>query len=140
MPSTLSLISHMFKDPKQQSAAIGVWMGCFLLGAILGPVVGGAMLQFFWWGSVFLLAVPVTVFLLAVGPRTLPEFRNPDAGRIDLPSVVLSLAAVLPFIYGLKQISREGVGPWPCWPSSRARSSSRSSCAGSPGWPTRCWT
>ncbi|MFC4057189.1 MFS transporter [Planomonospora corallina] len=109
MPSTLSLISHMFKDPKQQAMAIGVWMGCFLGGTILGPVVGGVMLQFLWWGSVFLLAVPVTVLLLAVGPRTLPEFRNPDAGRIDLPSVVLSLAAVLPFVYGLKQISREGL-------------------------------
>lgn len=110
MPSTLSLISHMFKDPKQQAMAIGVWMGCFLAGTILGPVVGGAILQFFWWGAVFLLALPVTALLLTIGPKTLPEYKNPDAGRIDLPSVALSMATTLPFIYGLKEISRQGPG------------------------------
>ncbi|MGI5328668.1 MFS transporter [Actinomadura nitritigenes] len=108
MPSTLTLITHMFKDPKQQSVAIGVWMGCFLGGTTLGPVVGGLLLQFFWWGSVFLLGVPVMVVLLLTGPRTLPEYRAPEGGRIDPLSVLLSLAAILPIVYGLKEISREG--------------------------------
>ncbi|CRK59420.1 Transmembrane transport protein [Alloactinosynnema sp. L-07] len=108
MPSTLSLLTQMFKDPKQQAMAIGVWMGCFLGGTIFGPIIGGVMLEYFWWGSVFLLALPVAVLLLAIGPKTLPEYRNPDAGRIDMASVGLSLAGILPFIYGLKEISRNG--------------------------------
>ncbi|MFD0692234.1 MFS transporter [Actinomadura fibrosa] len=108
MPSTLTLISQMFKDPKQQAVAIGVWMGCFLGGVALGPVIGGVMLQFFWWGSVFLLGVPVMVLLLVTGPRTLPEYRDPDAGRIDPASVPLSLAGILPVVYGLKEVSRDG--------------------------------
>jgi DHA2 family multidrug resistance protein-like MFS transporter len=108
MPSTLTLISNMFQDPKQHAMAIGVWMSCFMGGTALGPVVGGVMLEYFWWGSVFLLGVPIMALLLVLGPRLLPEFRNPDAGRIDLTSVALSLAAILPIIYGLKELSRDG--------------------------------
>jgi DHA2 family multidrug resistance protein-like MFS transporter len=107
-PSTLSLIFNMFHDPQQRTFAIGVWIASYSAGAVVGPVFGGAMLEFFWWGSVFLLAVPVMVLLLALGPVLLPEFRNPDAGRIDISSVVLSLAAVLAAVYGLKQIAQDG--------------------------------
>lgn len=105
MPSTLSLIVNMFRSDAQRGVAIAVWVTMFSLGTALGPVVGGALLEFFWWGSVFLLAVPVMALLLVAGPALLPEFRDPDAGRIDLVSVALSLAALLPVIYGLKGLA-----------------------------------
>ncbi|MFC7385194.1 MFS transporter [Sphaerisporangium rhizosphaerae] len=107
-PSTLSLISNMFRDDKQRATAIGVWAGSFSIGAIIGPVVGGVLLEHFWWGSVFLLGVPPMVLLLIAGPILLPEYRNPDAGKIDFTSVALSLAAVLPVIYGIKELARTG--------------------------------
>jgi DHA2 family multidrug resistance protein-like MFS transporter len=112
-PSTLSLIFNMFHDPEQRTFAIGVWIASYSAGAVIGPVVGGAMLEFFWWGSVFLLALPVMALLLVLGPFLLPEFRDPEAGRIDLPSAALSLAAVLAAIYGLKQIAQDGIGLLP---------------------------
>ena len=94
-PSTLSLIFNMFLDPKQRSVAIGVWISAFSAGSALGPVLGGVLLEYFWWGSVFLLNVPVMAVLLALGPVLLPEFRNPEPGRFDLLSAAQSLAAVL---------------------------------------------
>ncbi|WP_344835265.1 MFS transporter [Nonomuraea dietziae] len=106
MPSTLALISNMFQDPGQRGRAIALWAGCFMAGTALGPVVGGVLLEFFWWGSVFLLGVPVMLVLLVTAPFLLPEYRDPTAGRLDLFSVALSLAAVLPFVYGLKEITR----------------------------------
>ncbi|HEV7651681.1 MAG TPA: MFS transporter [Actinophytocola sp.] len=109
-PSTLSLITTMFRDPAQRTTAIGLWAGCFTVGAVVGPVVGGVLLEHFWWGSVFLLGVPAMVLLLATGRRLLPEYRDPDAGRIDVPSVVLSLGAILPVIHGLKQLAAHGPG------------------------------
>jgi DHA2 family multidrug resistance protein-like MFS transporter len=112
-PSTLSLIFNMFHHPQQRTFAIGVWIASYSAGAVIGPVVGGLMLEFFWWGSVFLLALPVMALLLLLGPFLLPEFRDPDAGRIDLPSAVLSLAAVLAAIYGLKQIAQDGLDVLP---------------------------
>jgi MFS transporter, DHA2 family, multidrug resistance protein len=107
-PSTLSLISNMFLDPQQRTVAIGIWATSFSVGAAIGPLLGGLMLEFFWWGSVFLLAVPVMAALLIVGPKLLPEFRDPDAGRLDLASAALSLVAVLAVIYGVKQIAENG--------------------------------
>jgi MFS transporter, DHA2 family, multidrug resistance protein len=109
-PSTLALISNMFLDPAQRAFAIGVWVTCFSAGAAVGPLAGGVLLQFFWWGSVFLLAVPVMALLLLLGPTLLPEFRDPDAGRLDLVSADMSLAAVLAAIYGLKRIAQSGLG------------------------------
>jgi MFS transporter, DHA2 family, multidrug resistance protein len=108
-PSTLSLIRNMFLDQGQRTFAIGVWATSFSVGAAVGPLLGGLLLEFFWWGSVFLLAVPVMLLLLAVGPRLLPEFRDPDAGRLDLVSAGLSVVAVLAVIYGLKEIAANGL-------------------------------
>jgi DHA2 family multidrug resistance protein-like MFS transporter len=109
-PSTLSLIRHMFQDSRQRGLAVGVWISSFSAGAAVGPVLGGLLLEWFWWGSVFLAAVPVMVALLALGPRLLPEYRDPDAGRLDLPSAALSVAAVLAVIYGLKRFAEAGPG------------------------------
>jgi MFS transporter, DHA2 family, multidrug resistance protein len=112
-PSTLSLIFNMFRDPKQRAAAIGVWMSAFSAGSAIGPVLGGVMLQFFWWGSVFLLALPVMALLLVLGPRVLPEYRDPAAGRLDPVSAVMSLLALLAVIYGLKDVAQNGIGYLP---------------------------
>jgi DHA2 family multidrug resistance protein-like MFS transporter len=109
-PSTLSLIFTMFQDVRQRSLAIGVWIGAFSAGGAVGPVFGGLLLESFWWGSVFLLAVPVMVLLLVLGPVVLPEFRDPSAGRLDVASAALSLTAVLAVIYGVKQMAQDGVG------------------------------
>jgi DHA2 family multidrug resistance protein-like MFS transporter len=108
-PSTLGLIGTMFTVPRQRAVAISVWMACFMSGAALGPLVAGVLLDHFWWGSVFLLGVPAMVLLLVLGPVLLPEYRDTKAGRIDLPSVVLSLAAILPVVYGLKELARAGL-------------------------------
>ena len=107
-PSTMSLIFTMFRDPQQRTVAIGVWIASYSAGAAVGPLLGGVMLEFFWWGSVFLLGVPVMALLLLVGPRLLPESRDEDAGRLDLPSAALSLAAVLLVVYGLKTAAQDG--------------------------------
>ncbi len=109
-PSTLSLIFNMFKDPKQRSIAIGWWIASFSAGSAIGPLAGGVMLEYFWWGSVFLLALPVMALLLVLGPRLLPEYRDPEAGRLDLRSAGMSLLAVLAVIFGLKEIAQDGVG------------------------------
>jgi MFS transporter, DHA2 family, multidrug resistance protein len=111
-PSTLSLIRHMFHDPRERTLAIGVWVTSFSVGGAVGPLLGGILLQYFWWGSVFLLSVPVMLLLLAVGPVLLPEFLDPKAGRLDISSAGLSLIAVLLVIYGLKRIAESGFG-WP---------------------------
>ncbi len=108
-PSTLSLIRNMFLDPQQRTVAISIWITSFSAGAAIGPLLGGVVLEFFWWGAVFLLAVPVMALLLILGPRLLPEYKDPSAGRPDLPSAGLSLSAVLAVIFGLKQIAQNGV-------------------------------
>ncbi|MGP3974267.1 MFS transporter [Streptomyces sp. 8N114] len=111
MPSTLALISNMFLDPGQRGRAVAVWASCFMAGTALGPVIGGVLLEYFWWGSVFLLGVPVMAVLLIAAPFLLPEYRDPDGGRLDLFSVLLSLGAILPVIYGLKEFARLGWQP-----------------------------
>lgn len=102
-PSTLALIRTMFADPRQRSTATSIWVLAFLTGAAVGPIVDGLLLQTFWWGSVFLLGVPIMVVLLAAAPFLLPEYRDPAATRVDLLSAVTSLAAVLAVVYGLKE-------------------------------------
>ena len=108
-PSTLSLIRNMFLDPHQRTFAISVWIMSYSIGGAIGPLVGGLMLEFFWWGSVFLISVPVMTLLLVVGPKLLPEYKDPNAGKPDWVSVAMSLGAVLTMIYGLKQIAQDGV-------------------------------
>ena len=108
LPSALGILRTMFPDPKQMARAMSVWYSCFLGGQAVGPLVGGLLLQHFWWGSVFLLGVPVMVALLVCAPVLLPEAKHTANGRLDLTSVVLSLAAVLPIIYGLKDAANNG--------------------------------
>ncbi|SDZ23311.1 MFS transporter, DHA2 family, multidrug resistance protein [Amycolatopsis xylanica] len=114
MPSTMALIRNMFLDEAQRMRAIGMWMTSFMVGAAIGPVVGGALLSAFWWGSAFLLNVPVMVLLLVVAPFLLPEYRETSAPKMDWFSAFLSLVAVLAVIYGMTHIATEGVS-WPAF-------------------------
>jgi DHA2 family multidrug resistance protein-like MFS transporter len=107
-PSTLSLIRNMFHDPRERTVAVSIWIMSYSAGAAIGPLIGGVLLAHFWWGSVFLINVPVMLALLALGPVLLPEFRDPNAGRMDLVSAAQSLAAVLAVIYGLKRLAEGG--------------------------------
>ncbi|MFN8542527.1 MAG: MFS transporter, partial [Thermomicrobiales bacterium] len=110
-PSTLSLLFTMFQNPRERTVAIGVWITAFSAGGAVGPVLGGVLLAHFWWGSVFLLSVPVMALLLILGPRVLPEYRSPDAGRLDVISAAMSLVAVLTAIVGLKEAAQNGLDP-----------------------------
>jgi len=109
-PSTLSLIRNMFEDDHQRTVAIGIWITSFSVGAAIGPLVGGVLIESFHWSSVFLLAVPVMALLLAIGPRLLPEYKDPNPGRLDVASAALSLVAVVAVIYGVKAIATGGIG------------------------------
>ena len=126
----------MFLDPAQRTVAISVWIMSYSAGAAIGPLIGGVLLEHFWWGSVFLINVPVMLLLLALGPWLLPEFRDPNAGRLDPLSAAQSLAAVLAVIYGLKRIAegsrRRGRR---CRRSSRGSPSRGCSCDVRARWP-----
>jgi MFS transporter, DHA2 family, multidrug resistance protein len=108
MPSVLALVTSLFPDDGRRARALAVYLTCFMGGSTLGPLVGGVLLHYFWWGSVFLVSAPGILLLLAFGPALLPERKVPDAGRFDPLSVALSLATILPFVYGLKALARTG--------------------------------
>ena len=109
-PSSLALVSNMFHDPKQRTRAISVWAASLSAGGAVGPVLGGVLLTFYWWGSVFLVAVPIMLLLVTTAPALLPEYRNPQSARLDLTSVILSLGTLLLIVYGLKQTAQFGLG------------------------------
>ncbi|MFF7855850.1 MFS transporter [Streptomyces sp. NPDC007904] len=108
MPSTMALVRTMFTDPTQRAKAIGLWSGVMTAGIALGSVMSGVLVEHFWWGSVFLVNLPAMALLLVLGPLLLPEARTASPGRFDLLSVPLSMAAVLPVVYGLKELPSEG--------------------------------
>ncbi|HBS21123.1 MULTISPECIES: MFS transporter [Thalassospira] len=110
MPSTLSLIRSMFHNDKERSFAIAAWMTTFMVGTAAGPLLGGLVLSYLWWGAVFLLNVPVMGLLLIVAPILLPEHKAKSFGRLDLFSAALSLGSVLAIIYGVKVIAAYGFG------------------------------
>ncbi|WOD30326.1 MFS transporter [Alloalcanivorax xenomutans] len=109
MPSTLALISNLFREPSQRALAIGIWATMFALGMAAGPLVGGVLLDHFWWGSAFLVALPVVAVLWLCAPWLLPEYRDESSGRLDPGSMALSLLALLPLIYGVKHFARHGL-------------------------------
>lgn len=108
MPSTLALVRTMFVDPRQRGLAIGAWSAGFSGGATLGPVVGGVLLESFWWGAVFLMAVPIMALLVTLGPALLSEHRRAQPGRLDLLSAALWLLTMLATVYGLKRTAADG--------------------------------
>ncbi|WP_030560382.1 MFS transporter [Streptomyces aureocirculatus] len=109
MPSTLALIRNIFHDPRERSIAVGVWGAMASAGAAVGPVVGGFLLEHFWWGSVFLINLPVMAVLVVVGIKFLPESKNPAPGPWDLISVVLSLIGMIAVVYAIKEAAAHGL-------------------------------
>jgi len=109
MPSTLSLIRNIFTEASARRLAIAIWASCFTAGSTLGPIIGGALLQHFHWGSVFLVAVPILLPLLVLAPRLVPESKDPNPGPLDPTSVVLSLVAMLPFVWAIKTAAHDGL-------------------------------
>ncbi|WP_369256808.1 MFS transporter [Streptomyces sp. R35] len=109
MPATLALIRNLFHDPRERSFAIGIWGATASAGTAVGPVAGGFLLEHFWWGSVFLINLPVMVVLVLVGSRLLPESKNPNPGPWDLTSVALSLVGVIGVVYAVKEAAAHGL-------------------------------
>lgn len=105
MPSTLSLIRAMFTQARQRTTAIAVWGAMATGGAAAGPLIGGVLLEHFWWGSVFLINVPIMLVLVVLGIKLIPESRNPHPGVFDLLSAALSLAAIVPIVYAVKELA-----------------------------------
>ncbi|MFJ1541079.1 MFS transporter [Micromonospora chalcea] len=100
MPVTLSIISNVF-DPRERAKAIGVWAGAVGLAVAIGPVLGGALLEHFWWGSVFLINVPVVALGVVLVAALVPESRDPKPGRVDVPGVLLSVVGLVALTYGI---------------------------------------
>ena len=113
MPSTLSLLRTIFANRDQRRLAIAVWAAGFSAGAALGPIVGGVLLEHFSWGSVFLLSVPVLIPLLILGPLLVPESRDPHPGPVDIWSILLSLGAMIPIVWAIKEFAVHGIGMIP---------------------------
>src|ERR1700712_1673251 len=108
MPSTLSLLRNIFVDRQQRRLAVAIWAAGFSGGAALGPIVGGFLLEHYWWGSAFLMAVPVLVLLLILAPIFVPESKDPTPGPVDPPSIGLSLVTMAPIVYAIKSIAHDG--------------------------------
>ncbi|WP_307828075.1 MFS transporter [Nocardioides sp. SYSU D00038] len=109
MPATLSLIRTLFPDPTERAYALGLWAATASVGAALGPVIGGALLQAFSWHAAFLVNVPVMVVAIVGGARLLPESRSARPGVLDPLGVTLSVVGMVATVYAVKHLARSGV-------------------------------
>lgn len=116
LPATLSIISNVF-DPRERGKAIGVWAGSVGLGVAIGPILGGALLEHFWWGSVFLINVPIVVIGVTSILWVVPESRDPSPGRLDLLGVALSIVGLVGLVYGIIAGGDHGFGDVRSWGS-----------------------
>lgn len=110
-PSALALITALFSDAGERAKAVGLWMTCFMVGMAAGPIVGGLLLRWFWWGSVFLLGIPVMLALILLGPSLLPRGNARSTARTDLGGAALSALAVLAFVFGIKSVTAGNIPP-----------------------------
>ncbi|MDO3704156.1 MFS transporter [Micromonospora sp. C28SCA-DRY-2] len=116
MPVTLSIISNVF-DPRERGRAIGVWAGAVGLAVAIGPVLGGALLEHYWWGSVFLINVPVVALGVVLVALLVPESRDPKPGRVDVLGVLLSVVGLVALSYGIIDGGEHGFGRPVVWAS-----------------------
>lgn len=100
-PATLAIIVHVFTDPKERAAAIGIWTAMVGVAVAIGPITGGLLLEHFWWGSIFMVNIPVALIAIALGAVFLPESRDPGVGPMDYRGLVLSAAGVGLIIWGI---------------------------------------
>jgi DHA2 family multidrug resistance protein-like MFS transporter len=114
MPVTLSIISNVF-DPRERAKAIGVWTGAVGLAIAIGPLLGGFLLEHFWWGSVFLINVPIVVAGVVAVALLVPESRDPNPGRLDVPGVLLSIAGLTSLVYGIVDGGEHGFDSPQVW-------------------------
>jgi DHA2 family multidrug resistance protein-like MFS transporter len=116
MPATLSIIANVF-EPHERGRAIGVWAGAVGLGVAIGPVVGGLLLEHFWWGSVFLINVPIVIAGVVLVLTLVPESRDPRPGKIDIVGVLLSIVGLTLLTYGVIKGGEDGFGTVLAWGS-----------------------
>ncbi|MCM0678942.1 MFS transporter [Micromonospora phytophila] len=116
MPVTLSIISSVF-DPRERGRAIGVWAGAVGLAVAIGPILGGLLLEHYWWGSVFLINVPVVALGVGLVALLVPESRDPKPGRVDVLGVVLSVVGLVALSYGIIDGGEHGFGRPVVWAS-----------------------
>ena len=116
LPATLSIISNVF-DPRERGKAIGMWAGAVGLGVGIGPVLGGALLENFWWGSVFLINVPIVIVGVVLILWIVPESRNPRPGRVDILGVLLSIVGLMGLVYGIIEGGDHSFGKPSSWAS-----------------------
>lgn len=107
MPATLSILRQVFPDRRERAVAIGVWTAVAAVGAATGPVIGGFLVEHFWWGSVFLINIPLMALILPIGRLLLPESRGSDDGPWDVFGALMAAAGVLGVVLGVK---RAGTG------------------------------
>jgi len=110
MPSTLSIITNVFTDPAERSKAIGIWAGVSALGIGFGPITGGVLLEHFWWGSVFMVNVPIVVVGPVLGFLLVPESRDPNHAALDPVRAVLSIGALGSLLWSIIEAPSHGWG------------------------------
>src|SRR3954453_7240255 len=108
MPATLSLLTHVFTNPKERGRAIGVWAAVAGAGGSIGPLLGGLLLQHFWWGAVFLINLPVVVIALVAGRFLLPTSKDPDAPKLDLVGAALSIVGLVAVLWAIIEAPAKG--------------------------------
>lgn len=109
-PATLAIITNLFIDPIERAKAIGLWSAVSGMAVAFGPVVGGFLLEHFWWGSVFLVNIPIVAIALIVGHFLVPESREPHRGRFDVLGLVMSVAAIGVLVYTVIESPHWGWG------------------------------
>ncbi len=108
MPATLSILTNVFTDARERAMAIGIWSGVVGLGVVLGPLVGGTLLDHFWWGSVFIVNVPVALVAILACRRLVPESRNPDGQHLDWTGAALSVVGLLSLVTAIIEAPNQG--------------------------------
>src|SRR3546814_18674547 len=111
MPSTLSIITNVFTEPAERGKAIGIWAGVSALGIGLGPITGGFLLEHFWWGSIFIVNIPILLIGLVLGYLLVPESSDPARPRLDPVGAVLSIAGLTDLLWaGIERSDKRLVG------------------------------